>query len=211
LQQLEDSWVLCQVGALTGPECEQVSSAGLLRRKGEVTHEGTLQWIRQYFGSRPIQSLEQLIVDPPRKSARKAPGQRCVPRPAAENSFAMLRVRSRLLAGEKDCAHLNACGSEREGRNNAASIGDSASSYNRDFNRIYRLRHKRERAGQRIFGRSQEGAAMSACLETRCNHNIDACVFQRDSFISCGRRSDRDDRSSRMALPSENESRRSHL
>ena len=34
---------------------------------------------------------------------------------------------------------------------------------------------------------------MSPCLKARCNHNIDACLFQREGFIRRGRRSERDD------------------
>src|ERR1700730_2339514 len=56
LQQFRDSRATCQAGTLSGPECEQVRSASLLRGECQDTHRASLHWIWQYpgaFGSRP--------------------------------------------------------------------------------------------------------------------------------------------------------------
>ena len=52
----------------------------------------------------------------------------------------MHRVCARLLAREKDRAHLDAFRSKREGRGNAASVSYSPSGNNRNLYRVYRLR-----------------------------------------------------------------------
>jgi hypothetical protein len=54
----------------------------------------------------------------------------------------MKRVCARLVAGEKDRAHLYAFRSKREGCGNAAGVSYSAGGHDRNLYRVYRLRHK---------------------------------------------------------------------
>jgi hypothetical protein len=86
--------------------------------------------------------LQQLIVDTSRESAGKSWGQRRSPGFASENSLTMQRVRSRLLAGEKDRAHLYAFRAKSEGCGDTASIRYAAGGNNRNLYRIDCLRHQ---------------------------------------------------------------------
>src|SRR5580704_7426462 len=89
VQKLRDSLAMCEVGTLSGPECEQVRSVSLLRGECQATHKYPLQWIWQYLGAGLIQHLEQLIVYASREPACKTLSERGLSGFAAENGLAM--------------------------------------------------------------------------------------------------------------------------
>src|SRR5262249_56622619 len=75
-------------------------------------------------------------------------------------------------------ADLHAGGPEREGRRNAARIGDGARGDDRHLHRIDDLRNECERAGLSGDVVAQEDAAMAAGLVALRDHGIDAARLE---------------------------------
>ena len=98
----------------------------------------------------------------------------------------------RLRAAQVGGADLHARRAQREGRRNAASIGNAAGRNHRHLHRIDHLRHQRKGAG--LFGDvfGQEHAAMTARLGTLRNNDVGAVLFQPDRLFHDGCRGHHD-------------------
>src|SRR5262249_18752015 len=83
---------------------------------------------------------------------------------------------------------VHADGPEREGRRNAARIGDGARGDDRHLHRIDDLRNECERAGLSGDVVAQEDAAMAAGLVALRDHGIDAPRFEPARLGGGGRR-----------------------
>src|SRR5258706_6793021 len=130
VQQFGRFGVVREICTLPSPHRDEFLSSGLFSRAGNVPHEKALERVWENLHAGRVHRVEQLILDRTCEPAGKSTSQRRLAGDAAEQGLAMRRTRARFFTGEERRADLNAFGTEREGGNNSAGIGDSAGSDN---------------------------------------------------------------------------------
>jgi hypothetical protein len=100
--------MMSKIRTLSGPNRDELLSAGLLRRPGDVPHAEPLEWVRQNFYARRVHHVKQLVFDAASESSCKAARQRRPTCLAAEQSRAMRRTGPGFFPGEKRRPNLHA-------------------------------------------------------------------------------------------------------
>jgi len=149
-----------------------------------------LQRIWKNFDARTIEVCHQLIVNASGESSGKPARQSGSASISGEDCVAMHRACAGLLAGQECCADLRPFSTQSKSSHDAPCIADTTCSDDGNGDGIGDQGDEREGTGQRLFSREKKGAAMSARFEAGSDDQVNACLFESDGFVGCGRRAD---------------------